>query len=113
MVLYYHRLCEAFKHAYAKRSFLGDSTFVDVNQVNQSTYKKHSFYYTIPSFKILQNLTNPVYIDEIFKLINDSTTFPESYYNPEWTFQNDRGTAHISVLAENGDAVSMTSTIND
>lgn len=31
--LFYHRLVEAFKHVYAKRSYFGDENFVDMTQV--------------------------------------------------------------------------------
>ena len=37
----------------------------------------------------------------------DPSDYGAVYYNPE-----NHGTAHVSVLAENGDAVSCTSTIN-
>lgn len=36
MILYYHRLIETFKHTFAKRSYLGDSTFVNVTEVIQT-----------------------------------------------------------------------------
>ena len=32
--IFYHRLIETFKHGYAKRSYLGDSDFIDVTGVS-------------------------------------------------------------------------------
>ena len=52
-------------------------------------------------------------MDKLFTLINDTTTFEESYYNPAWlSSKTGSGTAHISIVAPNGDAVALTSTIN-
>lgn len=34
--LFYHRLVEAFKHVYAKRSYFGDEDFVDMTKVRVS-----------------------------------------------------------------------------
>ena len=90
---FYHRLLESYKHAFAKRSFLGDMNYVDVEG-------------------IVKNLTSPWYIDIIKTMINDSITFNQSYYGPAWPVQLDYGTSHTSIIAENGDAVSLTSTIN-
>ena len=46
------------------------------------------------------------------KLIDDKQTFNQAYYGPGWLTKSDHGTAHISVVAPNGDAVALTSTIN-
>ncbi len=92
-ITFSHRLIESFKHSYAKRSYLGDPNFVNVSQ-------------------IIKNLTSLNYIDEIFDLIDDEETLSESFYKPAWSFKEDHGTAHLSVVASNGDAVSLTSTIN-
>ncbi|XP_018319317.1 glutathione hydrolase 1 proenzyme isoform X2 [Agrilus planipennis] len=93
-VLTYHRTLEAFKYAYARRTELGDLNYVNITS-------------------LLNNLTSSKYAEQIRKKIDDTTTSqkPEDYgavfYN-----QEDHGTAHISVLAENGDAVSATSSVN-
>ncbi|CAF0712388.1 unnamed protein product [Brachionus calyciflorus] len=91
--LFYHRLTETFKHAYSKRTFLGDEEFLDLN-------------------KLLNDLQNDTYIDLIREKIKDNQTFPISYYGSSLE-KFDTGTAHISVYGPNGDAVGITSTINN
>ena len=45
--------------------------------------------------------------------IDDSQTFDPSYYHPLFdTDVKEVGTAHVSVLGPDGDAVAITSTIN-
>ena len=45
--------------------------------------------------------------------INDSSTVNDpSFYGGSFFGPNDAGTSHTSILAPNGDAVSVTSTIN-
>jgi gamma-glutamyltranspeptidase/glutathione hydrolase/leukotriene-C4 hydrolase len=89
--LFYNRLVESFKFAFASRAQLGDECTKLVNEV-------------------VFNLTSQAFIDKIRSRIVDYRTFPGSYYS-NFTFRQDEGTAHISVLA-NGDAVSFTSSVN-
>jgi gamma-glutamyltranspeptidase / glutathione hydrolase / leukotriene-C4 hydrolase len=46
------------------------------------------------------------------KIDDDRTVNNASHYGAVWYTPDDHGTAHVSVLAENGDAVSATGTIN-
>lgn len=89
----YHRIVEAFKFAYAKRSALGDENFVNVTQ-------------------LVANLTSEEYVDSIRARIDDATTHGVQYYDPSFDFDPDYGTTHLSVLAQDGSAVAMTSTVN-
>ncbi|XP_078682131.1 glutathione hydrolase 1 proenzyme-like [Branchiostoma floridae x Branchiostoma belcheri] len=92
-VLTYHRIIEAFKFAYAKRSELGDPKFVNVTE-------------------LVRNMTSSDYADSLRMRINDSRTYNYTYYDPAFNLTSDGGTSHLSILAPNGDAVAVTSTIN-
>jgi gamma-glutamyltranspeptidase len=47
---FYHRFAETLKHAYAQRSHLGDSSYVEMNQVTLSFQKNNDFKWnTFPS----------------------------------------------------------------
>ncbi|BFZ17068.1 hypothetical protein BsWGS_20107 [Bradybaena similaris] len=92
-ILTHHRIVEAMKFAYGKRSELGDDDFVDVTE----------------DVAKMQSLA---YGETIRQKINDTFTQDTSYYNPTYHMNNDHGTAHISVVDDQGNAVSVTSTVN-
>lgn len=93
--LSYHRIIESLKLAYARRSELADPDFVESAKV------------------LIQNMTSQEYADEIRKKIDDTKAFPNiDYYGGHFMSPDDHGTAHISILAPNGDAISATGTIN-
>lgn len=92
--LSYHRITEAFKFAYAKRSMLGDDPSDEIKEM-------------------MMNLTSVDYANEIKKLISDERTSEDfEFYGAKYENRPDQGTAHISILMPNGDAVSATATIN-
>ncbi|XP_055373654.1 glutathione hydrolase 1 proenzyme-like isoform X2 [Condylostylus longicornis] len=94
-ILTYHRIIEAFKFAYAKRASLGDLRFNP-----EAAY-------------LVSNLTSNMYANEVRNLIFDNKTFDDGkYYGAEFDLKPDKGTSHLSFLGPNGDAVSVTSTIN-
>lgn len=62
---------------------------------------------------MIKNLTSENYALDIRKAIWDNKTFTDpEYYGAVSTNIEDHGTAHVCILAPNGDAVSVTSTIN-
>lgn len=90
-----HRITEAFKYAYAKRTFLGDGHFVK------------------DALDMEKNLTNLNVAAEIRKLIDDIKTYNDyKHYGAIVAARDDHGTANINILAPNGDAISATGTIN-
>ncbi|XP_067679933.1 glutathione hydrolase 1 proenzyme-like [Haliotis asinina] len=92
-VLTYHRIVEAFKFAYAKRTDLGDEDFVDVAS-------------------LVANLTSHDYADEIRSLIWDNQTHGLMYYGPTFYDQLKTSTAHLSIVDKDGNAVAVTTTVN-
>lgn len=93
-ILTYHRIVEAFKHAYSARNALGDEEFLDLKE-------------------IIDQLTSPEYGESIRLKINDTMTSNDTaYYGVDSYFKEDAGTAHISILSQSGDAVSVTSSVN-
>ncbi|KOB66355.1 putative gamma glutamyl transpeptidase [Operophtera brumata] len=93
-ILTYHRILEAFKYSFATRTKLGDPDFLDLNE-------------------LIRKVTSPEYGNEIRLRINDTMASNDTAtYGTEEYSQADSGTAHLSIVAPNGDAVSVTSSIN-
>lgn len=62
--------------------------------------------------QLLYNLTSAEYGENVRLRISNKTVLDPKHYGAIFYNNDDHGTAHISVLAENGDAVSVTSSIN-
>lgn len=93
--LTWHRIVESFKFGYGLRTRVGDPPFLT---------EAHG---------LLGNLSSSSYAAYIRSLIHDNQTYAKfAHYGAEFANSEDQGTAHVCVLAANGDAVSATSTIN-
>lgn len=52
-------------------------------------------------------------IQDIRSKIDDTTSKPDNYYGNDFSPPYDFGTTHLSIIAEDGSAVGVTSSIND
>lgn len=89
---YYHRVIESFKFGYAQRTHLGDLRY------------DTSFIDEFSDMRVADRLREQILPDKTF---NDYR-----HYGAEYSMEEDHGTAQISVLSANGDAIAITSTIN-
>lgn len=93
--VFWQRLIETFKHAYGHRTLLGDIHFEP--HVSE-TYR---------------NMLDPSFAAKSRELILDDRTYIDfAHYGANFTNEEDRGTANIAILAPNGDAIAVTSTVN-
>lgn len=92
--LTHHRIVEALKHIFAARSNLGDFDFIGVKG-------------------IVEELLSNEYAEKIARKIDDTQTFSDhQFYEFTAVTPDDHGTSHFSVITANGDAISLTSSIN-
>ncbi|CAH1247803.1 GGT1 [Branchiostoma lanceolatum] len=93
----FHKMAEVFKFAAAERTHLGDARFENVADE-------------------VEKLTSDTFAERIMEKIKDhghhTSNDSEGYYGARFSNAEEAGTTHVSVLAANGDAVAVTSTIN-
>ncbi|CAD5232244.1 unnamed protein product [Bursaphelenchus xylophilus] len=90
--LVYHRLIEAEKFAYAQRTHFGDSHFVKTD--------------------LVYNMTTPEFAKWVAGMIKEEAQ-PMEYYSRNLTGHvPDHGTSHVTSLDPQGNAASVTSTVN-
>lgn len=92
-ILSHHRIIESFKYAFAARTKLADPDFVDVE-------------------KFMREVLTEKFAQEIYEKMHDGKTQEYDEYGADEYAPTDHGTSHISIIAPNGDAISVTSSIN-
>ena len=60
----------------------------------------------------MDDMTSPKVGHSIRQKITDDKTHDPSYYGIDVSLSLDKGTSHVSIVAENGDAVAATHSIN-
>ncbi|XP_026044411.1 glutathione hydrolase 5 proenzyme-like isoform X1 [Astatotilapia calliptera] len=91
-ILFYHRYIEALKFANELKTNISDPNF--------------------SSDEMAKKLTQDSFADSKRSLISSDKTHDPQYYGKN-SYLDSIGTTHVSVLAEDGSAVSVTSSIND
>ncbi|RXN13523.1 gamma-glutamyltranspeptidase 1-like protein [Labeo rohita] len=93
-ILTYHHIIETFRAAYEERSKLGDPHGENITD-------------------FIQKMTSDSFADFIRSEIKDDTERDHYDEQDENIFPNDFGTSHLSIIAEDGSAVAVTSSINE
>ncbi len=92
--LVYHRIIEAFKYAYARRTLLADP---DIEKSVKS---------------LISDMVSEKTARKIMKAISDTTTYAPQHYGGKYDLPVKTGTTHLVVVAQNGDAVTVMDTVN-
>ncbi|KAL0153478.1 hypothetical protein M9458_051223 [Cirrhinus mrigala] len=93
-ILTYHHIIEAFRAAYEERSKLGDPHGENITD-------------------FIRKMTSDSFADFIRSEIKDDTVRDSYDEQDENIVPNDSGTSHLSIIAEDGSAVAVTSSINE
>ncbi|KAL7748421.1 hypothetical protein RI367_006113 [Sorochytrium milnesiophthora] len=88
-----HRIVEAMRYGFARRSELGDPDFLKIRTR-------------------LDEILTKEYAAVTRRNVTDDTTHEPAYYNPQFENAESHGTTHLSVVDEDDMAVSLTSTVN-
>ncbi|KNE62451.1 gamma-glutamyltransferase [Allomyces macrogynus ATCC 38327] len=89
----YHRIVEALRYGFARRSELGDPDFLDIaGRLDEILTKQEAAMAR--------------------RNISDSTTYPPEHYRPKYENAPSHGTTHVSVVDANDMGVAVTSTVN-
>lgn len=93
---FWQKLIESMKFSYAQRGLLGDPDYLPKSNITR-----------------VMDLIKDLQIGEKIRKnkIKLDKTFKPDYYGGAWG-KDDFGTSHTSIIAENGDALGMTNTIN-
>lgn len=92
--LVYHRIIEAFKYAYARRTLLADP---DIEKGVR---------------KVVSDMVSEKTAKKIMKAISDKKTYSTKHYGGKYDLPVKTGTTHLVVVAQNGDAVTVMDTVN-
>ena len=92
--LVYHRIIEAFKYAYARRTLLADPDI-------EKSVKE-----------VVDEMVNEKTGIKIMKSISDLRTFLPQHYGGKYDLPVKTGTTHLVVVGQNGDAVTVMDTVN-
>ncbi|XP_037041227.1 scoloptoxin SSD14-like isoform X2 [Bradysia coprophila] len=94
-ITFYQRFVESLKYAYAKRTELAD------------------YRHAPDAYEVFQEMLDVDFANEVRSKIEDNQTYQDyKHYGANFSVPDDHGTIHISVIAPNGDAVAVTSSIN-
>eukprot|EP00092_Neocalanus_flemingeri_P032577 GFUD01035433.1.p1 GENE.GFUD01035433.1~~GFUD01035433.1.p1 ORF type:complete len:688 (+),score=179.86 GFUD01035433.1:54-2066(+) len=96
--LAWHRFVEACKFGFATRTEMGDWNDPDIREYVQ---------------EIVRNLTSQEWVDHVKSQIDDTKTYLDpTHYGAKTSLTEDHGTCHHSFLSPDGDAVSVTASVN-